>query len=71
MMIRERIEEKLRTVFQPEFLEVVDESYRHNVPAGTESHLKVVQVSDRFMRERFLNLHRMIYSTLAEELSTT
>ena len=32
MMIRERIEEKLRAAFQPVFLEVVDESYRHNVP---------------------------------------
>ena len=41
MMIRERIEEKLRAAFQPVFLEVVDESYRHNVPAGSESHLKL------------------------------
>lgn len=70
-MIRERIEEKLRAAFQPVFLEVVDESYRHNVPAGSESHFKVVLVSDRFTGERFLNRHRMIYSTLAEELSTT
>ena len=62
-MIRERIEEKLRAAFQPVFLEVVDESYRHNVPAGSDS--------DRFTGERFLNRHRMIYSTLAEELSTT
>lgn len=31
MMIREQIEEKLRAAFQPVFLEVVDESYRHNV----------------------------------------
>lgn len=68
-MIRERIEEKLRAAFQPVFLEVVDESYRHNVPAGSESHFKVVLVSDRFTGERFLNRHRMIYSTLAEELS--
>ena len=60
-MIRERIEEKLRAAFQPVFL----------VPAGSESHFKVVLVSDRFTGERFLNRHRMIYSTLAEELSTT
>lgn len=71
MMIREQIEEKLRAAFQPVFLEVVDESYRHNVPAGSESHFKVVLVSDRFTGERFLNRHRMIYSTLTAELSTT
>ncbi len=55
----------------PLFLEVVDESYRHNVPAGSESHFKVVLVSDRFTGERFLNRHRMIYGTLTAELSST
>ncbi len=53
------------------FLEVVDESYRHNVPAGSESTLKWFWSSDRFTGERFLNRHRLIYSTLTEELSTT
>ena len=56
-MIREQIEAKLRAAFDPVYLEVVDESYRHNVPAGSESH--------------FLNRHRMIYGTLTEELSST
>lgn len=70
-MIREQIEAKLRAAFDPMYLEVVDESYRHNVPAGSESHFKVVLVSDRFTGERFLNRHRMIYGTLTEELSNT
>lgn len=65
-MIREQIEAKLRAAFDPMYLEVVDESYRHNVPAGSESHFKVVLVSDRFTGERFLNRHRMIYGTLTE-----
>ena len=71
MMIREQIETKLRAAFEPVFLEVVDESYRHNVPAGSESHFKVVLVSDRFVGERFLTRHRLIYGTLTEELATT
>lgn len=71
MMIREQIETKLRAAFEPVFLDVVDESYRHNVPAGSESHFKVVLVSDCFAGERFLNRHRMIYGTLNEELSST
>lgn len=69
MMIREQIETKLRAAFEPSLLEVVDESYRHNVPAGSESHFKVVLVSDRFAGERFLNRHRMIYGTLTKELA--
>ncbi|MDY0970604.1 transcriptional regulator BolA [Siccibacter turicensis] len=71
MMIRERIEDKLRAALAPVHLEVVDESYRHNVPAGSESHFKVVLVSDRFVGERFLTRHRLIYSALAEELAST
>ncbi|MEI2266566.1 transcriptional regulator BolA [Erwinia sp. CGal63] len=68
-MIREQIEEKLRTAFTPVHLEVHDESYRHNVPAGAESHFKVVIVSDSFLNQRFLLRHRAIYGTLADELA--
>lgn len=68
-MIREQIEEKLRTAFSPVHLEVHDESYRHNVPAGAESHFKVVIVSDSFNDQRFLTRHRAIYGVLADELA--
>ncbi|PKH21348.1 BolA family transcriptional regulator [Enterobacterales bacterium CwR94] len=68
-MIREQIEIKLRTAFDPHHLEVHDESYRHNVPAGAESHFKVVLVSDKFEGQRFLQRHRLIYAELAEELA--
>ncbi|AXU96146.1 transcriptional regulator BolA [Erwinia persicina] len=68
-MIREQIEEKLRTAFSPAHLEVHDESYRHNVPAGAESHFKVVIVSDSFKDQRFLTRHRAIYGVLADELA--
>ncbi len=70
-MIREQIEAKLRAAFDPMYLEVVDESYRHHVPAGSESHFKVVLVSDRFTGERVLNRQRMIYGTQTSELCNT
>jgi len=68
-MFREQIEAKLRAVFDPVYLEVMDESYRHNVPAGAESHFKVVMVSERFTGERILARHRSIYAVLSEELA--
>lgn len=71
MVICEQIEEKLRAAFDPVYLEVVDESYRHNVPVGSGSHFKIVLVSDCFIAERFLNRHRLIYRELSEELATT
>ncbi len=68
-MFREQIEAKIRAAFDPVYLEVVDESYRHNVPAGSESHFKVVLVSESFTGERILNRHRSLYAVLAEELA--
>ncbi|MDX5628093.1 MULTISPECIES: transcriptional regulator BolA [unclassified Brenneria] len=70
-MMRQVIEEKLRAEFEPLHLEVIDESYRHNVPAGSESHFKVVIVSDRFAGERVLGRHRAIYAVLAAELASS
>ncbi|PPI86331.1 transcriptional regulator BolA [Candidatus Pantoea edessiphila] len=67
-MIREQIEDKLRLAFKPLHLEVHDESYRHNVPAGSESHFKVIIISDQFKGQKFLVRHRAIYSELASEL---
>ncbi|CNH87819.1 transcriptional regulator BolA [Yersinia ruckeri] len=69
ILIREKIEEKLRAAFEPVHLEVINESYRHNVPAGSESHFKIVIVSDKFVGERFLSRHRAIYGILSEELA--
>ncbi|AUH01700.1 transcriptional regulator BolA [Pectobacteriaceae bacterium CE70] len=68
-MIRENIEAKLRSSFAPEHLEVINESYRHNVPAGSESHFKVVVVSEHFSGEKVISRHRAIYGVLAEELA--
>ncbi|MBS0054322.1 transcriptional regulator BolA [Yersinia sp. Marseille-Q3913] len=69
ILIREQIEEKLKMAFEPDHLEVINESYRHNVPAGSESHFKIVIVSNKFQDQRFLSRHRAIYSALADELA--
>ncbi|MCG8707118.1 transcriptional regulator BolA [Brenneria sp. 4F2] len=70
-MMRETIEDKLRAEFEPLYLEVIDESHRHNVPAGSGSHFKVIIVSERFVRERALGRHRAIYAALAAELASS
>lgn len=70
-MIRQQIETKLRATFEPVYLETVDESYRHNVPAGSESHFKVVIVSDRFSDKRLIARHRSVYEVLAAELASS
>ncbi|MDX7987939.1 transcriptional regulator BolA [Xenorhabdus sp. 12] len=67
-MVRQEIETKLRAAFKPSHLNVIDESYRHNVPAGSESHFKVILVSNDFSEQRMLSRHRSVYSVLAQEL---
>lgn len=39
---------KLQNRFNPKVLQIVNESYMHNVPEGSETHFKVVVVSDQF-----------------------
>ena len=61
------IEEKLNESLSPEFLEVINESHMHSGPA-TESHFKVVAVSDAFEGKMLIARHRMINAALADEL---
>lgn len=61
------ITEKLQAL-SPEHLEVINESHMHNVPEGSESHFKVVIVSDAFKDKMLIARHRLVNKTLEEEL---
>ncbi len=63
------IVDKLEATFSPTFMEVVNESYQHNVPPGSESHFKVILVTEEFENQRMVGRHRAIYAVLAEELA--
>jgi len=68
--MKKSIETKLQSL-KPEFLEVVNESYKHNVPEGSESHFKVTVVSDEFSGKMLLARHRMVNNILADELANS
>lgn len=67
--VQETIERKLADRFDPAHLAVVNESGGHNVPAGSETHFKVVLVAEAFAGQRPLARHRLVNQTLAEELA--
>ena len=69
MRVQERIEIKLRERFQPQYLEVQNESYKHSVPPGSESHFKVVLVANEFEGKPLRARHQMIYDLLKEEMA--
>ena len=68
MSIAERIEQKLGLGIELDHLEVINESANHNVPSGSESHFKVVLVSEAFDGQRLLARHRKVNELLAAEL---
>ncbi len=69
MSRRQNIEHKLRDAFAVEHVDVVDESHRHNVPAGAESHFKVTLASPDFDGQALIARHRAVNRTLKDELA--
>ncbi len=66
---QQAIEAKLITAFAPIALEVKNESYMHSVPPGSESHFKVVVVSDEFVGKNPVARHRAVNQALAAEIA--
>jgi len=69
MSIQATIEQKLAEGIHAKHMEVINESSNHNVPPGSESHFKVVLVSEDFNDKKLLQRHRMVNQILANELS--
>ncbi len=68
MTVQQTIEEKITASLAPVHLQVVNESYKHNVPAGSESHFKLVIVSGGFEGKSLLQRHLAVNAILGEEL---
>ena len=62
------IESKLTKELDPSHLEVIDESYLHNVEPGKESHVRIVIVSEQFESLNLVKRHQLIYQQINEEL---
>lgn len=68
MSMQQTLEQKLTQKFALQHLEVENESHRHNVPPGSESHFKVVLVSDDFAGKSLVARHQAVYQVLGDEL---
>ncbi|CAE7830849.1 BOLA1 [Symbiodinium microadriaticum] len=67
-IIARSIRTKLSSL-NPVFLDVINESYKHNVPKGSESHFKVIVVSEEFEGLPLIKRHRTVNHMLADELA--
>ncbi len=69
MTVQNQIKQTLTQALTPLHLDVINESGMHNVPTGSETHFKVVAVSDQFSGKPLVFRHRMINTLLAEQFS--
>lgn len=69
MTIQQRIEDKLKGAFAPIHLDVENESRMHSVAPGSETHFKVMVVSDAFEGLGLVDRHRRVNELLREELA--
>lgn len=69
MSVQQQIEEQLSAEFSPRFLEVANESHQHNVPPNSETHFRVVLVSDAFEGKRKVARHQAVYAVVANQLA--
>lgn len=68
MSVQANIERKLSASLDTVHIDVMNESNRHNVPPGSESHFKVTVVSGGFEGQRLIGRHRLVNRLLKEEL---
>ncbi|KAJ3641492.1 hypothetical protein Zmor_027999 [Zophobas morio] len=64
------IRQKLTSQLQTTHLEIINESYMHNVPKNSETHFKVVVVSNKFADLPLIKRHRLVNDILKQELNS-
>lgn len=69
MLVQQEIEQTLAGQFQPEVLEVTNESHMHSVPPNSETHFKAVIVAEAFTGQRKVARHQSVYAALAGPLA--
>ncbi len=60
------IEKVVRKFFSPTYIELANESHMHSVPPGSESHFKLVLVSEQFSGLRLVARHQKVYAALGD-----
>ena len=62
--IESQIINTLSTSMNLSSLKIINESFMHNVPKGSESHFKIVVVTNDFNNLSIIKRHKLIYKTL-------
>jgi BolA protein len=66
MNVESTLRERLEESFSPVQLEIENESHQHSVPANSETHFRVVLVSDDFEGLRPVARHQRVYGLVGD-----
>jgi len=69
MSVAQIINDTLVDALAPMHLDIINESSMHNVPANSETHFKVIVVSNSFTDNTLIQRHRTINKLLADQLA--
>lgn len=67
MLRAQRLNDVLSQALKPNLLQIENESNQHQVPAGSESHFKVIIVSTEFESLTRIARHRLVNALVASE----
>lgn len=70
MTRKQRIEDILTKNIHATLVEIIDESFKHHVPEGNESHFNILIVSDEFEALPMIKRHRTINKLLDMEFKS-
>lgn len=68
MKVQTQIDQRIKGEVDAYYMTLENESYMHNVPEGSESHFKLVLVTDSFKGKRLIQRHQFVYGILKEEM---
>ncbi|GAA5136570.1 BolA family protein [Alloalcanivorax gelatiniphagus] len=69
MTVAQAIESKVRDALPVAHLQLDNESHKHGVPPNSETHFKLVLVSEAFQGQMPVRRHQTVYGVLAEEVA--
>ena len=69
MIVQKLIEEKIQSQLEPSYCQVLNESHMHSVPRNSETHFKVIVVSELFGGKSRVARHQLINGILYAEMA--
>ncbi len=69
MKHEQAIRQKIEKAFNPDYYELENESSKHSVPPGSETHFRLLIVSESFQGMARIDRQRQVNQLLADELA--